>query len=94
MRSYIEYFQQGGISTQDKYFIQVKDINGNPTGGKMLKSPEFILIENIKDLVKSFKNKVKNKSEYKEDLPKNSKSTPAINYNRIDSTANNAAIKI
>lgn len=94
MRSYIEYFQQGGTSTQDKYFIQIKDVNGNPTGGKMLKSPEFILIENIKDLVKSFKNKVRNKSEYKEDLLKNSKSTPTINYNRIDSTANNVTTEV
>lgn len=69
MKSYLDFFQDGGTFIPDKYFIELKDYKGNPTGHKMIKGPEFILAEDIKDAIKSIGNKIKQYNELKKNLP-------------------------
>lgn len=75
MRNYISFFQKGGTLIPDKYFVELKDQNGNHTGHKMIKGPEFILAEDIKDAIKSIGNKIKQYNELKKNLPEVNKNT-------------------
>lgn len=81
MKNYLEYFQDGGGFTQvpSKYFIELKDAKGNPTGHKMLKNPVFIISEEFKDGIKSIGDKIK----LYNDIKKNS---PEVDQNTSDTS--------
>ena len=75
MKSYLDFFQDGGTVIPDKYFIELKDSKGNPTGHKMIKGPEFILAEDIKEVIKSIGSKIKQYNDVKKNLPEVNQNT-------------------
>ena len=67
MKSYIEYFQDGGNT---KYISKVKDIHGNETGGGFRWPDEAIAISLVKDALLNFKNKISDYVNVQKNLPK------------------------
>lgn len=86
MKNYLDFFQDGGTVILDKYFIELKDSKGNPTEHKMIKGPEFILAEDIKDAIKSISKKIKQYNAIKKNLPEVNQTIAATTSPSIGTT--------
>lgn len=93
MRNYLSFFEPGGIVVPDKYFIELKNVKGEPTGHKMLKGPEFIITEEIINAIAKLGENVKKYVDIKKSLPKISENSTTVASPSIGTSISSAYYK-